>query len=199
MILSSFYNLDEKENIMATAKDVVKKSTTKTATPVIAEEKVEVVKKEPRKFEKDDLIPCRSVTPGLLLYNGAKSGIPYSWTNIGDVSYMEYQDLLAAMVSGSSYIFDPLFVIEDDELLEQTMWNQVKKLYESVDTSSNIKEILDLPVNKFRKTLEELPKGMLNAVKAEVSTQLNNGTFDSYQKVKIIDDVCGTDLIILMK
>ena len=36
--------------------------------PIVETKAPEV--KGPKKFEKDELIPCRSVTPGMLLYNG---------------------------------------------------------------------------------------------------------------------------------
>jgi len=187
-----------------TKKPVTKKENTNAIenTTVIEESIVEetVETKQPviKKYDRDELIPCRSTTPGLLLYNGPKSRIPYSWSNAGDITYVEYQDLLAAMASGSDYIFDPLFVIEDENVLMDPKWAEVKNLYESTDVNVDIKEILGLPVNKFRRALEQSPKGVLNAVKAEVSSQIAKGVFDSYQKVKIIDEVCGTDLKILM-
>lgn len=190
---------------MSTTKTTVKTTSIKTATPKVTdevEEKNNVPEKEiiskPKKYAKDELIECRSVTAGLLLYNGPKSNLPYSWSGYGDISYVEYQDLLAAMAVGSDYIFDPLFVIEDEELLKDSKWNSVKSLYESMIDVNDVKEILALPVVRFRKKLEQLPKGLLNALKAEVSSQIANGTFDSYQKVKIIDELCGTDFKVLM-
>lgn len=184
---------------------VAKKTTTakvsmakETVDEPVVETKAPEVKK-PKKFEKDELIPCRSVTPGMLLYNGQKSGIPYTWTSSGDVAYLEYQDLLAGMVMRSDYIYDPLFVIEDEEVLEDPKWIEVKKLYESMEDAFDVNEILSLPLNLFRKTLTDAPKGVRNAVKSAVATQIAKGTFDSFQKVKIIDEVCGTDLQITMK
>lgn len=183
----------------------VAKKTTTAKVPMAKEPVEEAVEtktpevKVPKKFEKDELIACRSVTPGMLLYNGAKSGIPYSWMSAGDVSYLEYQDLLAAMVMRSDYIYDPLFVIEDEEVLEDPKWIEVKKLYETMEDTFDVNEVLNLPLNLFRKTLTDAPKGVKNAVKSAVATQIAQGTFDSFQKVKIIDEVCGTDLQITMK
>lgn len=185
---------------------VAKKTTTTAKTPMVketVEEKAVETKtpevKTPKKFEKDELITCRSVTPGMLLYNGPKSGIPYSWTSAGDVAYLEYQDLLAAMVMRSDYIYDPLFVIEDEDVLADPKWIEVKKLYDSMEDSFDVNEVLNLPLNLFRKTLTEAPKGVKSAVTSAVATQIARGTFDSFQKVKIIDEVCGTDLQITMK
>lgn len=188
---------------MATAKSTIKKP-----VETVTEEKVEVelpapkaepVKKNTKKtFAKDELIPCRSVTPGMLLYNGAKSGIPYSWTSAGDLSYIEYQDLLAAMVSRSDYIYDPLFIIEDEDVINDPKWIEVKRLYESTDEMADVMEIINLPLNRFRKTLNESPRGVRNAVKAKVASLISAGEFDSINKIKIIDEICGTDMKVLI-
>ena len=188
----------------------VAKKTTTAKAPVAKEDVKEGIKvpeetikapevKTPKKFEKDELIACRSVTPGMLLYNGPKSSIPYSWTSAGDIAYLEYQDLLAAMVMRSDYIYDPLFIIEDEDVLGDPKWIEVKKLYDSIEDTFDVNEVLNLPLNLFRKTLTDAPKGVKNAVKSAVASQIAQGTFDSFQKVKIIDEVCGTDLQITMK
>ena len=190
---------------MPTTKTV--KKTTTVKEPV--DTKVPVIEKDletepaktiavPKKIEKDDLIPCHSVTPGLLLYNGPKSAIPYSWTAMGDVTYVEYQDLLAAMVMRSDYIFDPLFVIEDEDVLADPKWSEVKRLYDEMEDTGDIMEIINLPVNKFRRALEQSPRGMQNAIKTKVASLIAKNDFDSYQKVKIIDEVCGTELMLLL-
>lgn len=177
------------------------KSTIKKPVEAASEEKVEAVAAEPvkkRTFAKDDLIPCRSVTPGILLYNGAKSNIPYSWTSAGDLSYIEYQDLLAAMVSRSDYIYDPLFVIEDEDVLNDSKWIEVKRLYETMEDVADVMEIINLPVNRFRKALNDSPKGVRNAIKAKVAGLIATGEFDSINKIKIIDEICGTDMKVLI-
>lgn len=194
---------------MATTKTVTKKApVTKTvAEPELNKEEKTIIEENvtttekvsvPKKFEKDDLIPCRSITPGLLLYNGVKSKIPYSWSAMNDVTYVEYQDLLAAMVMRSDYIFDPLFVIEDEDVLADPKWKEVNDLYQEMEESIDIMELINLPTNKFRKALTESPKGIQNAVKTRVASLIGQNSFDSYQKIKIIDEVCGTELILLI-
>ena len=71
------------------AKATMTKAATTTATvnPVV-EEKVELVK-EPRKFAQNDMILCRSVTPGGLIING-RSGQKYVFSNVGDENEIEF-------------------------------------------------------------------------------------------------------------
>ena len=47
---------------------------------------------------------------------------------------------------------------------------------------------------QFKKALAEVPKGLKTAIKIEVATRLDNGTFDSIQKVRAVDEICGTEL-----
>ena len=47
---------------------------------------------------------------------------------------------------------------------------------------------------EFKKALAEVPKGLKTAIKIEVATRLDNGTFDSIQKVRAVDEICGTEL-----
>ena len=58
------------------------------------------------------------MTKGELIYVGKKSGEVYTWEDYGDITEIEYQDLLGLRAKKSPFIFETLFVIEDEELLE---------------------------------------------------------------------------------
>lgn len=173
---------------------VAEEVTTVDETPVV-EEKPVVKKQEPapRQFNQHDLILCRSVTAGWLGCGG-KSGQYYIFENFGDQCEVEYQDLFALKQRRSPYIYAPLFVIEDEELLENPRWTDVAKFYdEKVYTMDDINAILNTPVNKFESTLKALPKGIAKSLQVEVAKRIEEGTFDSLRKIKIIDDVFNTD------
>lgn len=196
---------------MATRK--ITKATTSTTAPsktvdidaaVVNEDKIEkevfeeVPKKvQPRKFEQTDLILCRSVTPGWLGLYG-KSGIPYIFSNFGDECEVEYGDLFALKNRRSRYLYDPLIVIEDEELLESPRWKDLADFYnDKVYGMDDIDYVLNLPFSKFEGALRSLPKGLLKALAVEVAVRIENGTFDSIKKIKVIDEVCGTDFWVL--
>lgn len=201
---------------MATKK-VIKSTTSKTPTSseiiesednvvveeeiVVEEEKVAkkvVAKKEPRKFEQTDPILCRSVTPGWMAAYG-KSGMQYVFSNYGDECEIEYGDLYALKNRRSRYLYDPLFIIEDEELLENPRWKDLAEFYsDKVYGMDDINYILSVPNNKFKSTLQQLSKGLLKALNVEVAKRIENGSFDSIKKVKIIDEVCGTDFWTMM-
>lgn len=181
---------------MATTKSVIK-----TAAPKeeIVEQKVEAKEeKKTKEFKANDLITVRSVTQGELLLPGKKSEILYRWSAYGDVTEVEYQDLYALKSTRSEYIYGPLFVIEDEDLLENPRWKDVGKIYETMYDNEDLNQILSLPLSQFKATLKQCPKGFLDAIKIEVATRIDNGTFDSLSKIRAIDEICGTDLLTLI-
>lgn len=182
---------------------VAKKTTTsaakaKTEAVVAEEEKVEVetkpVKPAVKKYDQQDLIPCRSVTQGMLLMTGKQSRITYRWAAYGDIVLAEYRDLYSLKSSRSQYLYDPLFVIEEEELLADPRWKDLADLYDSMYDKGDISAILNLPPAQFKSVLKQIPKGLLNAIKIEVATRMDAGTFDSILKLRAVDEVCGTDL-----
>ena len=188
-----------------TAKKAVEKQEVKEVeAPVVVEEPVEkeqpiiektpeVVKKEPRQFGQNDLILCRSVTAGWLGVSG-KSGQYYVFENFGDQCEIEYQDLFALKSRHSQYIYAPLFVIEDEELLDNPRWSDIAHFYEDqVYTMEDVDAILNLPKNEFESAINKLPKGLAKSLQVRVAEKIENGTFDSLAKIKLLDEVFGTD------
>ena len=174
-----------------TKKTNTEEKTVKTATEKATTKTVETVKV--KEYKSDDLIPCRSMTKGELVYIGKKSGEVYTWEDYGDITEVEYQDLLGLRAKKSLFIFDTLFVIEDEELLEDPKWKDVKALYEKI-YSEDVETLIDMNLNDFKRVFPTLPNGLQRAVSAEVATEMEAGIFDSLQKIKVIDEVCGTDL-----
>lgn len=192
---------------MPTVKTVKPKTTTKTTSASTIEENIDENKPELKtvhtaelkKYSANDLVPTSSVTQGELLLVGRKSGILYRWGAYGDVTEVEYQDLYTLKASRSGYIYKPRFVIEDEELLADPRWSDIKKLYDGLLSATDLDEIMNLNPKDFRATLEQLPKGILESVKIEAGNRIEAGTFDSVSKIKTVDEICGTDFFNLMK
>ena len=172
-----------------------KKETVTEEIEVAAEAKA--TKKAARKFEPDDLIVCRSITFGELLLTGKKSKLLYSWANYGDTTEVEYQDLQALKSTRSSYLFKPRFVIEDEELVEQ--WGKdFGDMYSNIE-NVDAEDMLKLPANQLKSKLKKAPKGIQVAVKNLAGEKIINGSLDSLAKIKAIDEVLGTNLLLYIK
>lgn len=187
--------LDRKENKMAYQK--------KTAVPVetkdVEQENVETeIKEEPkiRKYEKEDIIPCRSFTNGKLLVTGEKSGILYRWADYGDIEEVEYQDLVYMIRSHKACITRPRFIIQDEEFL--TQYPDLKTLYDSLYTQKDLTDILNLPVYQMKSAIAELPNSARESLKGIAASMIMSGKYDSVKKITALDEIFETHLLLTL-
>ena len=68
------------------------------------------------KHDPAELIECRSMVFGELMLIGPKTRMRYSWANEGDVREVEYQDLVSWRALHSPYLFNPMIIIENEEI-----------------------------------------------------------------------------------
>lgn len=197
------------------AREIKRKSTNKTEVDTANEESIinegsvnnldtvanETVSKNNAKpashnFEQTDLILCRSVTQGEMFYPSKTSGILYRWSNFGDVREVEYRDLYSLKSGRSGYLYDPKFVIEDQKLLSDPRWQDIKEIYDNMYDTEDLNNILTLPIKEFEKVLKQMPYALKQAIAIEVASRISDGTFDSIKKVQIINEVCDTELAV---
>ena len=183
---------------------VKKTKTTETTTvseavtePVAAEPvKTVEVKKEKKTYAPTDGIPCKSITNGGLYMPGLKSNILYTWIDAGDVIEIEYQDLQAAIRSNNSYVMNPFFVIEDEELVAQ--FPQLKKIYDALYSVGELEDVLtELSPGDMKATILSLPKGAQDSIKHLASKMVSDGRLDSVRKIKVLDEIFDTEMSIM--
>lgn len=191
------------QNMTKRAKSTVKTEPKVEVEEVVIEEKIKVEKpvvekkvevKTPKKFEAMDGILCRSIVDGVLVMEGIKSKNFYKWADTNDIAEVEYQDLVSAVRSNTSYVFAPHFIIEDEDFLEQ--FPQVQKVYDSMYTTADLKEILKLPVTSMMKEIESLPSGSKDNLREVAGKMVLNGQLDSVQKIKALDNFYKTNFLI---
>lgn len=148
----------------------------------------------PRKFEKDDLISCTSVFPGSCFMVGKRSGNQYAWGEMGEVQEVYFQDLQAEMLnSRSSFIYDPLIVINDPEVYQNKP--AIGELYKQLYTMDEILDLINSNDSvKVKEELRKMPEGVLHSVKNMIASLIQDGLTTNYRTVKAVDDELGTDL-----
>lgn len=168
-----------------------------TKKEIHTEEIVEAEVKKPVakvhcKYDPDEQITCRSITYGELLIVGPKSKLLYSWSNYGDTTPVEYQDLQALRSIRSAHLLKPRIIVEDEELIAQ--WGKdFENMYSKI-VDVDVEKILDLPLGKFKTALKNAPNGVQQAVKNIAGEKILDGSLDSLAKIKAIDEILGTDL-----
>lgn len=187
----------------ASQSNATETTTTVDTTSVAEEEKATDVKNEKtaasqtakKKYNSDDGIMCRSITVGGLWLDGVKSGNIYRWVEYGDETEVEYRDLVAMIRSRSNYIYAPTFIIEDEEFVSE--FSQLKKFYDEQYSVTDLRGVLNLPVNSMIETIKTLPPGAASSLKNIASTAIVNGALDSVRKIRALDEYFGTELNLL--
>lgn len=176
-----------------------KKSTVETEEIIEAEvvEDTKPAKKVNKpKHDPNELILCRSVRFGELRLIGPKTRMPYSWANEGDVREVEYQDLVSWRALHSRYLFEPMIIIEDEDIVDE--WSaDLGKLYDEVQ-QIDLKEMFKLPHRNFVAQLKKLPAGMKTTVQNMAYAMIQEGTLYDLRTIRAIDEILGTELIMMI-
>lgn len=153
-----------------------------------------VVKKK-KVFDQSDGVLCASITQGRLYVEGSKTGMLYSFSDYGDETEIEYRDLVGLIRSKDKSVFEPRFVVEDKDFIEE--YPALKKFYDDEFSVQNIKNILLMPDDQMVAEIEKLPRGAADSLKSIAAEQVATGQIDSVRKIKALDSVFGTNLNLL--
>lgn len=165
-------------------------------TEVVSEETPKVEKKKAKEFKDTDGILCTSITPGKLGIIGMRTKIHYVWVSRGDQIEVEYQDLVAAVRAKRKCIFAPRFIIEDEDFLDK--FPQVRETYGTLYDVRDLKKVItNLNPQSMKLTINTLPSGAKESIKALASSMIRSGELDSVSKIKVLDEIFGTNLMLL--
>lgn len=157
-------------------------------------EEVVEVKVEKKVFKPTDGIPCASNTSGELFFVGAKTGELYTWADMEYVIDVQYQDLKYAAASRDSMMYKPRFIVLDKDFLAE--YPMLDEVYASLYTVQELKNMLKLPAAQLKKAVEVLPATSKENFKTIVATMIDSGQFDSVQRIKVLDEALGTQMLL---
>lgn len=109
---------------------------------------------------------------------------------------MEYRDLLIALRTKRPCVMKPRVIVQDAEFLKQNP--QLEELYNGLYSPADIRAILLLPADKLKDAIAVLPIGAQDALKGIASAEIDEGVLDSVAKVKVLDEIFGTQLTLKM-
>lgn len=167
------------------------------SSDVIADE-IDISTDEPeieeKQYKDHDLIKCHSCVIGGLTIT-CKSGNYYYFNDYGAEIEIEYKDLSELVRTHSDHIFNPRIIVDDAELVSQ--FKQLSDFYEKSYTTKNLKDILNLPINKMVSVINDLPDGVKNNLCKIAAKMIHSGELDSLQKLKALDKIYNTDMVFL--
>lgn len=192
----------KKEPATAAKKAPKKKEMPEAVKPVVAE--IEAIEAEvapvaepvvKKKFAPGDYIPCRSVRSGHMQHISRKSGMSYEWADFGDICDVEYGDLLALKAGKSKFMYEPWFIIEDDQLVED--W-KLADLYSMFTKFEDAEDFLLQGAVQVRRDLMTAPQGYKDLIVDTAGRMIRSGMLDSIATIQVIDDVMHTQLGLLI-
>lgn len=178
--------------------EVIEETEKKSSTKKSNAKKTETTAKPVREYKPNDIIQCHSVFPGRFLFSGPKTKAVYPFEASGDICYVEYQDLLSAMLAKKKSIMAPYIVVDDEDLLETIHWKQVKKIYDDMYAAKDIDKLLDMPFAAFKKNFEKLPIGAKRRVMMTISSRVRSGEFSEMNKIRLVDEACSSNIAVLL-
>ena len=150
-----------------------------------------------KEFGQEDLILCRSMVSGQLFVDGVRSGLLYTFADYNDTCEIEYRDLIYLVRSyKDKTIYEPRIIIEDEDFIAENP--KLAELYESMYTKGDLMEIINLPISQMVDTINALPMGCKNALKGIAATMIDNGQLDSIQKIKALDEIFETNMLLTL-
>lgn len=141
-----------------------------------------------------EYIMCRSVTNGGLNIN-CKSGNVYEFDKYGSDCEIEYHDLAALVRKHSDHIFVPRIIIEDSAFIAE--FPQLEKVYEKIYTTSDIEEILNLPVSQMSVEIKKMPKNVFENLRSLIATKIADGSIDSVRRIRTLSEIYDSDFNLL--
>lgn len=152
-------------------------------------------RKKAIQIDRNEMIPCRSVTEGKLTYISSRTGATYIWNSFGITEYLEFGELLSMRASLPKFLNKPWIIVDDEEAVEAI--SGLKELYQKISgikDLENLEEFFQKPVSEIEKILNKLPVSTQGMIASKARDMLAKGTLYDTRIVSIIDKVMNTGL-----
>lgn len=175
---------------------------TKAQTVEIEDVVEEVVKPEPKlimkkkQIDRDQLVPCRNVTVGKLIYVSKKTGLNTLWMNYDDVEFIDVGELLTMKASQPKFLTEPWLVIDDEDVVE---YLGLKHLYAKLADVEDLDNFFSKSHTEMESILEKLPNGTKNSIISRARQLVEDGTLFDNRKIKVLEKSLKVDLSIFEK
>lgn len=168
--------------------DAVKEPNKKTAKQKESKKQQVYVPSE-RKYELDDLIPCRSCVPWKLVIATPDHLRMYVWDYFGDVQNVAYRDLQT--YRRKPLLKDGKIMIEDPELLYR--WRKdLGDTYKTFLEIESLEDFFTLSDAEFREKLETSPDPIKEVISIAAMEMIHKQNYPDISKLSIIDEILGT-------
>lgn len=174
---------------------------TKVDTNKVSEDTVvaEVTSPVKNKIPMNYLVPVKSNVQGKLIYI-SKSGVcSEEWGELGEIIYMELEELNRMRNTQKGFFEDNMILFEDtDEYTAEDFYKalRVEKYYQNISVFSSLDDVFNLSVANISRIVPNLSRGYKSNIGA-MAVQLikdKDKRMDSVAKIKAFEKALGIDL-----
>lgn len=152
-------------------------------------------RKKSLEIDANEIINVRSVTYGGVSYVSPKTKMLTRWSQYGDVQPMEYAELVTMKASNRAFLFNPLVVVDDEQVAEKL---GLTELYRELEEVADLDGFFGVDLLKMQSTIQKLPKGAKETVRQKASEMVRSGKLYDTRKIKMLERELSIDLMILV-
>ncbi|PLR72311.1 hypothetical protein [Bacillus sp. UMB0728] len=180
----------------AKRKAPAKKAVEETQIVEKAEEVTETPAPTPKRKQKveidrNELVSCRNVTDGQLIYKSRKNGLTTVWMNHGDTEYLEVAELLTMKASQPKFLNDVWLVIDDEDVVE---FLGLKHIYKNIVDIDDVDSFFDKSPSDMAEALTKLPKGLQDTIGTRARKLIESGELYDTRKISALEEALKIEL-----
>jgi len=151
----------KKEKELEVAKDTVAEK--EVEVQEAKNETVKTSKKTRAQFDRNEMVTCRCVVKGGLIYKSKKNiGSDTNWDDYGSEEDLDIGEILTIKASVPRFLTEPWFkIIDNDELVE---YLGLTKMYNTILLVEDVDSLFTKTPEKIQEILKEVPKGTKNLI-----------------------------------
>lgn len=190
--------MTEKKEVKKPVRKPVAKKVEEKAVKVVetVEETVPQKRTKRAEIDRNEMIPCRSATDGKLLYISDRTRARFVWANFGVTQYVEMGELLDMRASHPKFLDDVRLIVEDEDAVE---YLGLTAKYESLDGFDDLDKFFDKTADELAEMVPKLPKGIKDSLASRARKLIEQGTLDSNNKIRILEESLKVDLKLFEK
>ena len=140
----------------------------------------------------DEMIACKSMVFGGLIWVSDKTNSSYRWGDIGEIEYISFGELIALNNSKKAFLTKPYIILLDPRAVK---YFRLVKVYESVAKINNLTELFQQPMSKIDDTISvALAANMRDILISKVRDMLKTGALTNINIIKMLEKRLKHDL-----
>lgn len=183
----------EKKEVYAKYKEVVEKEIKEQEEEKKAQAKKEKEKAQAeanKEIKPSDLIEVMSVTFGGLTYISRKTGMPYKWSQYGDIELLPFEELQTMRSASKDFLTFPYLIINDEAVVRKL---NLTKEYGDFISLEQINVLLGCTIVEIEEFLKKSSISTRHRVLEVVSREVGKSLVD-FNKIKFFEGYFGVTL-----